>query len=319
MSRPRVDVGVVTYNTRELTVAALRRLLDSEQGVDIRLLVRDNASADGTGDAIADLVPEAELDRGATNVGFAAGVNSLIARGDAPWFLALNSDAWPEPDAIGRLVATGEAAPSAGAIAPRLETPDGELEHSTHAFPSLAVAAATAAGGYRLVAPQWARRRALHGAWLHDQPREVDWAVGAALLMRRAALDAVGGFDERFFMYAEDVEWCWRARDAGWTTWFEPSALVRHVGNASGASAYGARRDAAWLANTYRLVERRRGPAYARAYRWINAAGAMRSAATGALTGRRDKAAYWRAQVPVRLRAPGAGPDGPPTTPGAPT
>src|SRR5436190_23393587 len=99
--RARVDVGVVTYNTRDLSVTALRRLLDTDQDCDMRLLVRDNASTDGTAEAIATDVPEALLEAGTENLGFAGGVNSLLARSDAPWFVALNSDAWPEPGALG--------------------------------------------------------------------------------------------------------------------------------------------------------------------------------------------------------------------------
>src|SRR5437763_12989581 len=102
--RPRVDVGVVTWNTRDLTVRALRSLLDSDQGCDVRLLVHDNASSDDTASALRAEVPESDVEVAADNLGFAAGVNRLIARSDAPWFMTLNSDAWPEPGAIRRLV-----------------------------------------------------------------------------------------------------------------------------------------------------------------------------------------------------------------------
>ena len=80
---------------------------------------------------------------------------------------------------------------------------------------SLRVSAMTAVGGYRWWAPPLGDRLLLPGAWQHDRPRLVDWAVGAALLMRRTAIDEVGPFDERFFMYVEDLDWCWRARAAG--------------------------------------------------------------------------------------------------------
>src|SRR3954469_10556844 len=95
--RVRVDVGVVTWNTRDLTVEALRRLLDTDQGCDLRVLVHDNASSDGTPDAVRQRVPEALVEESPDNLGFAAGVNRLLGRSDAPWFLALNSDAWPKP------------------------------------------------------------------------------------------------------------------------------------------------------------------------------------------------------------------------------
>jgi N-acetylglucosaminyl-diphospho-decaprenol L-rhamnosyltransferase len=306
-----VDVGVVTYNTRDMTLAALRRLHDVEHGCEIRVLVHDNASTDGTAAAIAAELPDVDVGAGDANTGFAAGMNRLLARSDAPWFLALNSDAWPEPGAIGALVAAGDAWPRAAAVAPRIERPDGSLEHSTHPFPSARLAALlTVSGGH------WLPRRVqddlmLVGGWAHDRPRDVDWAVGAALLMRRAAIDEVGGFDERFFMYAEDLEWCWRARRGGWTIRFEPAALVRHVGNASGASVYGGARTAAYMRNTYRFYRREHGPAATAFYRGLNLAAASGAWAAARLARRPGKAAWWADQVRSHLVRTGGG-DGPP-------
>src|SRR5207253_2003053 len=116
-------------------------------------------------------------------------------------------------------------------------------------------------------------RMLLDGWWRHDVARPVDWAVGAALLMRRSALDVVGGFDERFFMYAEDLEWAWRAHARGYETWFEPAAVVRHVGNASGAQLYDTTRTAAYLRNTHRFYREAHGPLAAALYRGLEAAG----------------------------------------------
>ena len=306
---PDVDVGVVTWNTAELTVPALRTLLDSQPGVR-RLLVRDNGSTDGTAAAIAAAIPEAELDAGADNLGFAAGMNRLIQRSDAPWFLALNPDAWPEPGAVAALVAAGDSDPRVGAVAPRLERPDGTVEHSTHPFPSLPVAAVTGLGIAGLLGRGRAHRLLLHGAWDHATPRPVDWAVGAALLMRRAALDDVGGFDERFFMYVEDLDWCWRARQRGWQIRFEPAARVRHVGNVSGAKGYGRGRSAVEAANLYAFYRRHHGALATAALRACNTVGAARLALVARVRGDRDAAAHWRAAA--RAHASAARPTGPP-------
>ena len=306
-----VDVGVVTYNTRDLSVDALRRLVDSDQGCRLRVLVRDNASSDGTADAIARLVPEAELDAGTENLGFAAGMNRLIDRSDAPFFLALNADAWPEPGAIGRLLTAATAHPRAAAVAPRIERPDGALEHSTLPFPSVRIAALLATGAHRLLPP--ARRAALllEGEWAHDRARDVEWAVGAALLMRRQALAELGGFDERYFMYSEDVEWCWRAHRQGWTIWFEPGALVRHVGNASGRAAYGDARTSAYMRNTYRFYRSTHGPAATAVYRGLNLAGTAGRWLASRLRGDDDHAGYWKVQARSHLVST-RGVDGPP-------
>lgn len=310
MARPRVDVGVVTYNTAAVTVAALRHLLDSTDDCELRILVHDNASADGTAEAVAAAVPEAEVVAGAENLGFGRAMNLLLARSDAPWFLCLNSDAWPEPGAVGRLVAVAEASRGVGAVVPRIERPDGELEHSTNPFPSVAVAWRCAVG-YRREPGGRADRMLLPGAWRHDEARVVDWAVGACWLLRREAVEAVGGFDERFFMYAEDIDWCWRLRDAGWTTWFEPTALVRHLGGTSSEPVYRGRQQEAWMRNTYRLLRWRRGRAYAAAYRVLNLAGSARAWAVAAL--RRDAwgRARWAGAVRSHLVST-SGPDGPP-------
>jgi GT2 family glycosyltransferase len=312
MTRPAVDVGVVTWNTRDLTVDALRRLLDGQDDCAIRLLVHDNASSDGTAEAIARHIPEAEVESGELNLGFGAGMNRLIARGEAPWFFALNSDAWPQPGAIRRLVEAAERSPSAAAVAPRLERPDGSLEFSTHPFPSLRIAGLTAVGADRWLSPARASELLLEGHWQHDLARPVDWAIGAALLMRRSALDEVGGFDPRYFMYAEDLEWCWRASQAGWDIRFEPEAVVCHVGNASGAVGYGRRRTMAYLRNTHRFYRDAHGLPAALAYRLLCLAGTSRLYLGARLKGDRSRASFWADHVRAHVR-PVGGPDGPPT------
>jgi GT2 family glycosyltransferase len=306
-------VGVVTWNTASITVAALRHLLDSDQGCDLRVLVHDNSSSDGTPTAIVEALPDVDVVAGTENLGFAAGVNRLLDRSDAPWFVALNSDAWPEPGALRALVDAADRNPTAAVVVPRLERPSGELEHSTHPFPSVRVAALLALGVERLV-PARAERLHLNGYWQHDRARQVDWAVGACWLMRRAAVEAVGPLDERYFMYVEDLEWCWRARRAGWGVWFEPEALVRHIGNASGESSYGAGRTRAYLRNTYRFYRREHGLLPAAAYRGCNALGAGRHWFQERVHGDRDGAAWWAEQLKAHL-ASARGLDGPPPAP----
>ena len=266
-NEPLVDVGVVTWNTAELTARALRTLLDSDQGCSTRVLVHDNASEDETVARLAEHVPEAEVVAGSENLGFARAVNLLLARSDAPWFLALNSDAWPEPGALRTLVDHATDHPRAAAVAPLLLRPDGSVEHSTHPFPSPRLALLDATGGRRWMARRYLDRHCLEGAWHHDRARVVDWAVGAALLLRRRAVDDIGGLDERFFMYAEDMEWCWRARRRGWEVHFQPDAVVRHVGNASGQRRFGDRRSAVDVANARQVLREARGPVSAATHR----------------------------------------------------
>ena len=295
-ARPRVDVGVVTWNTRDVTVEALRRLLATDTGADVRVLVRDHASADGTADAVAAL--GVDVDRAADNPGFAAGVNALLRRSDADWFLALNPDAWPTPGALGRLVATLERHPGAAVVSPALQRPDATPEPAGLPFPTVGGVART------LLSPQQPA--------LPPTTEPVDWVVFAAPLFRRSALKDVGPLDESFHMYAEDLEWCWRARRRGWEVLVEPAATVVHVGNASGAQAYGDHRGAAVAASTDRFLRRTRGRPVALAYRGLAAAGAARQWAGARRAGDTGRAAYWaretRAQLrPVPSRAADAG------------
>ena len=299
--RPQVDVGMVTWNTASLTTDALRRLLDTDQGCDLRVLVLDNASEDGTADAIAAAVPEAEVIRSGRNLGFARGMNRLLDAAKAPWFFALNSDAWPEPGAIDRLVRTAEEHPAAAAVAPRLLRPDGSTEHSTHPFPSLGLAAVDAFGLGPLLGRAWAESRCLDGAWAHDRRRQVDWAVGAGLLLRRDATQELGGFDERFFLYVEDLEWCWRARTRGWEIWFEPGAVVRHVGNVSGARRFGERRAALEDRNLRSFLTDALGSRRAAAYRALTAVALARQLSRSRLGGRPEEEAHWRLQLRAAL------------------
>jgi GT2 family glycosyltransferase len=284
-----VDVVVVTWNTREVTLRALDQLAAGAAETSVHLVVHDNGSTDGTPAAIAARHPDCDIETSARNLGFAVGVNRALARTSAPYVLLLNSDAWPEPGAIDRLVACAERRPRAGAVAPKLLRPDGALEPSTWPFPTLRTAVSSALIPGRYV-------------WPHDQERRVDWAVGAALLLRRTAIEAVGPFDESLFMYAEDLDWCWRASLSGWECWFTPDAVVRHVGNASGVQQYGERRSAAWINNSIRVHRKHRPWPATVSWRIANSAGALLAARRERRRGDREKTLAWRSQARSWLR-----------------
>jgi GT2 family glycosyltransferase len=119
--------------------------------------------------------------------------------------------------------------------------------------------------------------------------------------MRRQALEDVGPFDERFFMYVEDLEWCWRAHRHGWEVYFDTTAIVRHIGNVSGARRFGDRRAAAYLANTYRFYRDEHGATGAALYKWLNVAGVVRNYAGARLARDDELARYWRQLLPAYM------------------
>jgi len=293
--RPRVDIGIVTWNTRELSVDAVRRLIEVTSGLDVRILVRDNGSSDGTAAALADAFPDIELDAGTANLGFAAGVNTLLARSDAPFFFMLNSDAWPQPGALETLLDVAAQEPRAAIVAPRLERPNGNPEESAHRFPSLRLALLQATAAYRL--PRLGDRFLVPGYWGFDTRRRVDWVVGAAWLIRREALHDVGVLDERYVMYVEDLDWCWRATRHGWRVVFAPEAVVVHVGNASGQQRYADLRTATWLHNTFFFYREAHGRVAELLFRSFNAAAAGRFWLLARLRRDANGARRWRAHA----------------------
>ena len=279
---PAVDVVVVSWNTRDDLLRCLDSVLAS-RGVDVHAIVVDNASADGSADAVAARHPTVTLVRNTANEGFARGCNRGILAGASPWVMLLNPDTVVPPDALRRLVDALAPLPRHALVAPRLVREDGSVEHSAHPLPSLGVEMLLATGADRLL-PRAARSRLLlEGGWRSDQERDVPWVVGAAMLVRRQAIDRCGPLDERFFMYAEDLEWCDRLRRGGWSIRFVPSVEIIHHGNRSGAQRYAERRTAAYLSSTRAFVERRHGALWVRAWR------------AAALAGTAPRALGWRA------------------------
>lgn len=212
--------------SRELTVSivnASRRdtllpLLEALAGEDAEVVVLDNASDDGSAAAVHERFPAVRVLEQPFRDGFGANHNRVIRSTEGRYVLLLSHDAEPEPGAVRRLVAFAEAHPRAAAVAPRLRYPDGSAQPNAWRFPTPAV---VALGTLTLARAGVVQSRG-------DEPRRVDWAMGAALLLRRAALDEVGVFDEGYFMYSEETDLCLRLARAGWETWFLPAAVVVH-------------------------------------------------------------------------------------------
>jgi N-acetylglucosaminyl-diphospho-decaprenol L-rhamnosyltransferase len=223
---PDVSTIVVTYNA----LPWVEKALESARGTEV--VVVDHGSTDGTLELVRERFPEATLVE-QENKGFGAGNNAGMRVASGKWFLLLNSDAWLQPGALEGLVDFAEAHPDAAVVGPRLLNPDGTLQRSVRGFPTV-WRIATEYLFLRKLAP---RSRALNafyaGGFDHDEPREADFLMGSVLLVRRAAVEAVGGFDERYFMFSEETDWCYRLREAGWTTWFFPGAEAVHVGGAT--------------------------------------------------------------------------------------
>ena len=257
-------VAVVSYNTRGL----LERCLASLAGSGADVWVVDNGSTDGS----PEVVPPERLITPSRNVGYGAAVNLVAARTSSPWLVASNADVEVAPGALEGLAAAAEA--RTGAVAPRLVLPDGTTQHSALPFPTLGFTAAFALGLTSAV-PALGDRWCVPGRWDASRARAVPWAVGAFLLLRRSAFDAVGGFDERQWLFAEDLDLGWRLARAGWSTRYEPAAVARHHESAATNAAFGDARTERTQAATYAWLRRRRGRAVATTVAALNVAGAL--------------------------------------------
>jgi GT2 family glycosyltransferase len=217
---------VVTFNA----LPWVDRALESVRGHET--IVVDHGSTDGTLELVRERFPEARLIE-QDNKGLGGGSNAGMRVASGNYFLLLNSDAWALDGSLDRLVSFAEEHPEAAVIGPKLLNPDGTLQRSVRGFPTL-WRLATEYFFLRKLAPRSRALNAFYGAgFAHDEPREAEFLMGACLLVRREAADTVGLFDEDFFMFSEETDWCYRFRQAGWKVLFTPSAEFVHVGGAS--------------------------------------------------------------------------------------
>jgi GT2 family glycosyltransferase len=249
MAQPDVTVVVVTWNA----LPWLEQCLESVRGRDV--VVVDHGSTDGTLDLVRDRFPEVRVIE-QENKGMGGGNNAGMRAAAGRYFFLLNSDAWVVDDGLDALVAFADAHPEAAVVGPKLLNTDGTLQRSARGEPTL-WRLATEYLFLRKLAPRTRLLNPLYrGDFAHDRVEEVDWLFGPALLVRRNAADAVGLFDEDFFMFSEEVDWMTRFRRAGWKVMFFPGAEVVHVGGAS----HGGRLYVENLRGHLRFLAKHRGP-----------------------------------------------------------
>ncbi|MGH9077318.1 MAG: glycosyltransferase [Acidimicrobiales bacterium] len=261
-----VRVGVVSWNTAPLLDRCLTALPDALGGLRAEIVVVDNASSDDSV-KVAQGHGFVEVRRNSTNVGYARAMNLALGHTSAPALVALNPDTDPPPGSLARLVADLDRDPNLGLVVPRLRYADGRLQHSVHRFPSPLLALVLGLVPHRLRRGPLGRILWLEGVALHDRHQELPgaWAIGAVHCIRSAALAGQDPYDERWFMYTEDMDLCWRLQQRGWRLQLDPSVEIVHVGNAGAAQMWQPlERELNIVAATYTWYQATRGPAAAR-------------------------------------------------------
>jgi N-acetylglucosaminyl-diphospho-decaprenol L-rhamnosyltransferase len=225
--RPRWAAVVINYEGGERLVACVRSVLADTSAGPVELVVVDNGSTDGSVDALRAALPDVRVVRAPGNVGYARAANLGAAVTRAPVVAVLNVDLVVEPGAAKALLDRVDREARLGAVGPQLRNPDGTVYPSARTMPSIPVAVGHAVLGLwnpeNRYSSQYRQLDADPSA-----PRLVDVVSGAAIWLRRTALDEIGGWDEQYFMYLEDTDLCWRLRRAGWDVAYEPSAVVHH-------------------------------------------------------------------------------------------
>lgn len=259
---PALRVGIVSWNTATLLDRCLAALPAALDGVPAEVVVVDNASADASATVAAR--HHVHLVSNPDNRGYAVAMNQALAGSSAPLLLALNPDTEPPPGSIRRLVEAAAVHPRAGVLVPRLVGADGRHQPSAYRLPGPVVPIVAAASTRRLRQSGLGQRLLLESGVPH-RSGPVGWAIGAVHLIRAAALAGEAPYDERSFMYAEDLDLCWRLRQRGAPTVLVADVAIPHVGNAAGAQAWGQDRSIRYWTATYDVLARRRSPSFARA------------------------------------------------------
>ena len=231
----RLSIVFLNYNTRDLTRQALNSVLAAAEGLAVEIFVVDNASVDGSADMVAEEFPQVKLICNEANVGFAAGNNVALRQVTGEYVLLINTDTIVRRDALRTMVEFLDAHPEAGACGCKILDPDGTLQlDSRRGFPTPLAAFCKMSGLSRFF-PKHPLIAHYHMTYLDpEQTAEVEVLSGSCMMVRKAAMDQVGLLDEDYFMYGEDIDWCYRFHQAGWKSYYVPTTSIIHFRGESG-------------------------------------------------------------------------------------
>jgi len=217
---PLLSIIIVNWNTKDLLAKCLESIYETVEGLTFEVLVVDNASTDGSAAMVRRRFPQVRLIENDENVGFARANNQAIRCARGRYVLLLNSDTEVVPGSIANMVTELETQPDVGITSVCLAFPGGSPQFCYGRFPNLYTEFRSLFGMHRWDLSCWGKINA---------PREVDWVSGACLMARKGMLDEIGLLDEKFFMFGEEVDLCYRAKEAGWRICLVPSDPVIHV------------------------------------------------------------------------------------------
>jgi len=229
-----LSIIIVNYNTKQLTLDCISSVFQSITSYRYEVILIDNASSDGSVEAIQDQFPEVKIISNNENTGFSRANNQGIQIAGGSYVLLLNSDTVIEATTLDTMIRYMETHPKVGASGCKLILPDGTLDDACkRGFPT-PLASFYYAFGFSKRHPSDPKYNQYKLTHLDpDQEHVVDCLVGAFMMVREEVIEQVGGLDEEFFMYGEDIDWCYRIKDAGWKITYYPKTTVIHYKGAS--------------------------------------------------------------------------------------
>lgn len=264
---PDVSILIVSWNVRDLLLQCLESLPAGADGLTFETIVVDNASGDGTVEAVRMSFPAVRVIANPENRGFTGGNNQALTVATGDSLFLLNPDTLVQPGAVTALHYYLLAHPEVGIAGPRLRNADGTTQPSRRRFPTVA----TLFTESTIVQEYLPDLGLFHRHYVDDQPvdkpQQVDWIVGAAMFVRRAVYAQIGGMDERFFMYSEELDWCRRAVAAGWQVAYDPEAEIIHFEGRSSEQVVAARH-IRFFSSRVRYAAKYHGASLATVLRW---------------------------------------------------
>jgi GT2 family glycosyltransferase len=231
--RVNLSVIIVNWNTRDLLQKCLFSLYQHTKGISFEVFVVDNGSADGSPEMVGQLFPSVHLIRNTENLGFSKANNQAICLTSSRYVLLLNSDTELTSNVLQEVVLFMDNHPSVGISGTRLLNEDGTLQYSCDLFPRTPLKLLCDKIADICYPGSTITRKGKIALWNYSQNFAVDYLIGAMLLIRRETLDQIGLLDEQFFMYAEDIDWCYRAALAGWETYYLGEISICHYNRGS--------------------------------------------------------------------------------------
>ncbi len=228
-----LSISIVSYNTRELLRNCLKSIFETTKGIEFEVIIVDNNSRDGSQEMVAKEFPQVKLIANDSNRGFAGANNQAIKESKGRHILLLNSDTIVLEDTLEICCSFMDEHLEIGLLGCKLLNPDGTLQHSCRGFPSFLTLFFESTFLDQIFPRHGVIGRYQMRYWDHDEIREVDQPMGAFMMVRREAIEEVGYMDEGYFMFFEEVDWCYRIKDKGWKIVFIPQAEIIHYGGQS--------------------------------------------------------------------------------------